>query len=89
MNQSFINTLYNFHVLGARSAHGVPSERRDRLQGCAQAGHGGRRLLVSAGLIALAFFVTILIVTYESGRGSSLDLLIGDYIVTLGIAIPE
>ena len=49
----------------------------------------GRRLLVSAGLIALAFFVAIiLIATYTSGRDQSLVYIIGDYVVTLGIAVP-
>lgn len=49
---------------------------------------GGRRLLVSAGIIALAFLVTIVIVSYLPGREQNLLLLIGDYVVTLGIAIP-
>jgi hypothetical protein len=49
---------------------------------------GGRRLLVSAGLIALAFFFAIVIVASSSGRNQSLILLIGDYVVTLGIAVP-
>lgn len=49
---------------------------------------GGRRLLVSAGLIALAFFFTIIVVSYGPGHNQSLLLIIGDYIVTLGIAIP-
>jgi hypothetical protein len=48
----------------------------------------GRRLLVSAGLVALAFFFTIIIVSYGSERNQSLMLIIGDYIVTLGIAVP-
>jgi len=49
---------------------------------------GGRRLLVSAGLIALAFLFTILVVASGSGRDQRLLLLIGDYVVTLGIAVP-
>lgn len=48
----------------------------------------GRRLLVSAGLIALAFFFTIILVTYLPSRGGNLALLIGDYVITLGIAVP-
>jgi len=49
---------------------------------------GGRRLLVSAGIVALAFFFTIIIVSYGPSRDQNLLLLIGDYVVTLGIAIP-
>jgi len=49
---------------------------------------GGKRLLVSAGIVALAFFFTIILVSYGPGRNESLALIIGDYIVTLGIAVP-
>ena len=50
---------------------------------------GGRRLLVSAGLIALAFFFAIItIVSFGTSRDQSLAIIIGDYIVTLGIAVP-
>jgi hypothetical protein len=50
---------------------------------------GGRRLLVSAGLIALAFFFAlVIIVSYGTSRDQNLALVIGDYVVTLGIAIP-
>ena len=50
---------------------------------------GGKRLLVSAGLIALAFFAALtIIVTYGTSRDQSLALIIGDYVVTLGIAVP-
>jgi hypothetical protein len=49
---------------------------------------GGRRLLVAAGLIALAFFGAIIVVASGSGRSQSLLLVIGDYVVTLGIAVP-
>jgi len=49
---------------------------------------GGRRLLVSSGIIALAFFFTIIIVASLPGRNQSLLLIIGDYFVTLGIAVP-
>jgi hypothetical protein len=50
---------------------------------------GGRRLLVSAGIIALAFFAALLlIVSYGTPRDQSLALIIGDYVVTLGIAVP-
>ena len=49
----------------------------------------GRRLLVSAGLIALAFFAAIvLIATYASPKDQSFAYLVGDYVVTLGIAVP-
>jgi hypothetical protein len=50
---------------------------------------GGRRLLVSAGLIALAFFFAIIVIaSYGSSRDQNLALIIGDYVVTLGIAVP-
>lgn len=50
---------------------------------------GGRRLLVSAGIIALAFFAALLlIVAYGSPHDQSVAILIGDYVVTLGIAVP-
>lgn len=50
---------------------------------------GGRRLLVSAGLIALAFFFALLvIVSFGTAHDQSLALIIGDYVVTLGIAVP-
>ena len=50
---------------------------------------GGKRLLVAAGLIALAFFFALLlIVSYGTARDQSLALIIGDYVVTLGIAVP-
>ncbi len=43
---------------------------------------------MASGLVALAFFFTIIIVSYGPGHGQNLMLVIGDYIVTLGIAIP-
>jgi len=50
---------------------------------------GGKRLLVAAGLIALVFFFALLlIVSYGSPGDQSLALIIGDYVVTLGIAVP-
>lgn len=50
---------------------------------------GGKRLLVSAGIIALAlFFAILLIVSYGTPRDQSLALIIGDYVITLGIAVP-
>ena len=50
---------------------------------------GGRRLLVAAGVIALAFFLALLlIVSRGTSHDQSLALIIGDYVVTLGIAIP-
>jgi uncharacterized membrane protein YidH (DUF202 family) len=49
----------------------------------------GRRLLVSAGIIALAFFFAlILIATYTTGGEQRTAYLIGDYVITLGIAVP-
>ena len=48
---------------------------------------GGKRLLVSAGLIALAFFFALLlIVSFGTPHDQSVALIIGDYVVTLGIA---
>lgn len=50
---------------------------------------GGKRLLVSAGVIALAFFFAlILIVSFGTPHDQSVAVLIGDYVVTLGIAVP-
>ena len=49
---------------------------------------GGRRLLVAAGILALAFFVAIIFIVSNSGRSTSLLFIIGDYVVTLGIAVP-
>ena len=50
---------------------------------------GGRRLLVSAGILALAFFFAlILIATYTSGAEQRTAYLLVDYVVTLGIAVP-
>jgi len=50
---------------------------------------GGRRLLVSAGLIALAFcFALLIIASFSSGRNQTLAYLISDYVITLGIAVP-
>ena len=48
----------------------------------------GRRLLVIPGIIALAFFLSIIVASFGPGRGQTLMLVIGDYVVTLGIAIP-
>ncbi len=49
----------------------------------------GRRLLVSGGLLALAFcFAIILIVYYGTGHDQNLGFIVGDYVVTLGIAVP-
>ncbi len=49
----------------------------------------GKRLLVSAGVIALAFFVALLaIVSLGTAPDERLAILIGDYVVTLGIAVP-
>jgi hypothetical protein len=48
----------------------------------------GRRLLVIAGIAALAFLFTIILVASTSGSGTAFMLVIGDYVITLGIAIP-
>jgi hypothetical protein len=48
----------------------------------------GRRLLVIAGIAALAFLFTIIFVASTSGSGTAFMLVIGDYVITLGIAIP-
>jgi len=49
----------------------------------------GRRLLVSAGIIALAFFFALIVIaTYTTGREQATAYLIGDYAITLGIAVP-
>ena len=48
----------------------------------------GRRLLVISGIIALAFFFSIIAASFGPGRGQTLILVIGDYIITLGIAVP-
>jgi hypothetical protein len=50
----------------------------------------GRRLLVSAGILALAFFFAIIVIasTYKLGPDANLAFVIVDYIVTLGIAVP-
>jgi hypothetical protein len=50
---------------------------------------GGKRLLVSGGLIALAFCVAlILIVSFGDLHDQNIALIAGDYVVTLGIAVP-
>ena len=49
----------------------------------------GRRLLVSAGIIALAFFFAIIVIaTYTSGAEQRTAYLIADFSITLGIAVP-
>jgi hypothetical protein len=51
--------------------------------------NGGKRLLVAAGLMALAFCVAlILIVSFGNPRDENVALIAGDYVVTLGIAVP-
>lgn len=50
---------------------------------------GGKRLLVSAGLMALAFCAAlILIVSFGNVRDQNIALIVMDYVVTLGIAVP-
>lgn len=50
---------------------------------------GGRRLLVSAGLVALAFFFALILIASTGNLGDErLAVLILDYVVTLGIAVP-
>lgn len=67
----------------------VPASKEDALTDRSRLMRGGRRLLVAAGLIALAFFFA-LIVILSSGTGGDqrLAIIIGDYVVTLGIAVP-
>jgi hypothetical protein len=67
----------------------VPASEEAALKDRGRLMRGGRRLLVAAGIIALAFFFAlILIVTLGTGREQRLAILIGDYVVTLGIAVP-
>ena len=67
----------------------VPASEESAFKDRRRLMRGGRRLLVSAGLIALAFcFALILIVSFGTPRDQSLTLIIGDYVVTLGIAVP-
>ena len=67
----------------------VPVSEEDAFKDRRRLMRGGRRLLVSAGVLALAFFAAIIIiVAYTSGRDQSMAILIGDYVVTLGIAVP-
>jgi hypothetical protein len=67
----------------------VPVSDEDALEDRGKLMRGGRRLLVSAGLISLAFFLAIMVIaTFTSGKDQSLAILIGDYVVTLGIAVP-
>ncbi len=47
----------------------------------------GRRLLLISGILALAFFLSIIAASFMPGSGEGL-LVIGDYVVTLGIATP-
>lgn len=68
-------------------AHPVSEEKAFSDRGWLQ--RGGRRLLVSAGIIALAFFFALLLITtYGTAHEQSVAILIGDYVVTLGIAVP-
>jgi hypothetical protein len=67
----------------------VPASEENAFKDRRRLMRGGRRLLVSAGLIALAFFAAlIIIVSYGTPHDQSLALIIGDYVVTLGIAVP-
>ena len=67
----------------------VPASEENAFKDRRRLMRGGRRLLVSAGLIALAFFFAlIVIVTYGTPHDQSLALIIGDYVVSLGIAVP-
>ncbi|MDG6914440.1 MAG: hypothetical protein JRM86_06255 [Nitrososphaerota archaeon] len=67
----------------------VPVSEENALKDRGRLLRGGKRLLVSAGIIALAFFFALLlIVTYGTPRDQSMAVLIGDYVVTLGIAVP-
>ncbi len=67
----------------------VPASEESAFKDRRRLMRGGRRLLVSAGLIALAFFFAlIIIVSFGTPRDQSLALIIGDYVITLGIAVP-
>jgi hypothetical protein len=67
----------------------VPVSEENALKDRGRLMRGGRRLLVSAGLIALAFFFAIIVVASQgSARDQNLALIIGDSVVTLGIAVP-
>ena len=48
----------------------------------------GKRLLVISGAVALAFFFSVVVVSYGPARDQAIILVIGDYIATLGIAVP-
>lgn len=67
----------------------VPVSEENALKDRGRLQSGGRRLLVSAGIVALAFFFALLvIVTYGTPHNQSVAIIIGDYVVTLGIAVP-
>ena len=85
-----INSLYIFWELRTSDLSlSVPVSEEKAWNDRRRLMRGGRRLLVAAGLIALAFFFAlILVVSYGSARDQSLALIIGDYVVTLGIAVP-
>lgn len=67
----------------------VPVSEENALKDRGRLQSGGKRLLVSAGIIALAFFFALLvIVTYGTPHDQSVAIMIGDYVITLGIAVP-
>ena len=86
-NSLKLNTSYNSSAPALSLA--VPVSEESAWKDRRRLMRGGRRLLVSAGLIALAFFgALLLIVSYGTPRDQSTALIVGDYVVTLGIAVP-
>ena len=77
------------HFLSSDLSLAVPVSDEKAWQDRSRLMLGGRRLLVAAGVVALAFFLAlILIVSRGTSHDQSLALIIGDYVITLGIAIP-
>jgi hypothetical protein len=67
----------------------VPANEETAFKDQGRLMRGGRRLLVSAGIIALAFFFALIaIISYGTAGDQRIALIIGDYVVTLGIAVP-
>ena len=87
--RKIIKTLYILQQFDHDLSFGEPASEENAFKDRRKLMRGGRRLLVSAGLIALAFFAALLvIVSFGTPRDQSLALIIGDYVVTLGIAVP-
>ena len=67
----------------------VPASEENAFNDRRKLMRGGKRLLVSAGVLALAFFFALLvIVSFGTPHDQSVAVLVGDYVVTLGIAVP-